>query len=93
MITKRENTLFEGLFPLPEKYIKQARKHHEDLWLSHGSGEMVIKWQDINKLIVKWSAGHHDHWSGKLYSLAYFKFEPMTYEEALEQKYKHGLLT
>jgi hypothetical protein len=77
MITKVITTLYDGLAPIHEKYIKQVQDSGQDLKIIYGRSEMIIKSKDIKNKIVRWTGGNRDKWNGEHYSIAYYAWSPI----------------
>jgi hypothetical protein len=77
MITKVITTLYDGLAPIHEKYIKQVQDSGQDLKIIYGKSEMVINCKDIKNKIVRWTGGNRDKWNGEHYSIAYYDWKPL----------------
>ena len=91
MIQKIITTLHEGLAPIHEKYIKQAKKTKQDLQIIYCGKEMVIPYRQLKEKIVRWTGGHRDKFDGTHYAIAYFTWSPKTEEEQLKEMCQNGV--
>jgi len=91
MIRKVITTLYEGLAPIHEKYIKQAKDSKQDLQIVYGKDEMTIPYRQLKERIVKWTGGNRDKFDGTHYSIAYFNWTPATEEDKLKEFSKQCL--
>jgi hypothetical protein len=78
MITWKSKTLFNGLFPCPDYWVKQAIRNHEDLYCYYNGKESIVKEEDL-KHPLKQSELYDDKFrmnGGKQYKLFYYKWNP-----------------
>jgi len=77
MIRVTIKSLWDGLVGVRDKYIQEAQGKKDDLVLIYGLEQMLIKWQDLHRLMV--SKSEHpfkDKFSEDWHYLCYYKWIP-----------------
>lgn len=76
-------TLFLGKVGVHQKYVENAKRNKEDLYLKLNNDLMVIRYDEIDMLGRMSRKTYLDRFSNNFYRLVYFDFRPQQRQKEL----------
>jgi len=84
MITVKIKSVWHGKVAIRDKYVVQAQKNKEDIFLVKGNDRMIIPLDKIDEAIVgKSEFPFQDKYSKESHYLIYFNWKPTTIQNKL----------